>query len=774
MVMAGCVGRGTHSQVLDGVSVVYGANAGVRIRGGNILLNFRPQQTLRVAMLSNGVETSIENAPSGAETEPSDFVAMDGKDVTGFQTDYSRISIQRAQTRLGNCDQVEIPSRGTGPNADVEKVMSISLCSAFPDSAIFSTTYTNRGNASRTINRVVQVRQTLRFPDHPDGLWTFEGASVSWGRDFIFPLPGSFHAENAEAQMMGARTVTFNDVTHHLPEGAGGGIPVNDFWTGQMGLAIGHIETDSVACWMPVETLPGSHVRISIETRPDKTLGPGQSYATPHSFVTVHPGDFYSALSTYSAMLRAEGVSFMKFSPDLYEPTWWTYGYGHNYRTAQVYQTIPMLKKLGIKWIMLNNRWWDHYGDWMPREDKFGGEAAFKEFVARLHSKGFKVLVWWMPYGVQLARFQRSGLFTNPVGAPKQSPYIERIISESARVAIQHPDWLIEDQQGDPVPISRNLASLCPAYPPARDHILQLATRMIRDWKIDGLYMDEIHTIPSCRNPAHHHSSPYDSVKQLSKSFQDIRQVIEQYDPDGMAMICPCGQTINYCLLADTNEPVTADPVGSQQVRWRIKMYKALLGPQAPVFADRVESTYISSESGHDLELGSDFASGMGTGGIIGTRFSWPKLNQVPGDLEYTEELQEDEDYLLTPEKVADWERWFDLYRQKMLSDGEFLNLYTLGFDNPEGYAIRKGRDMYYAFFVSQPRAYGIDLPPVLPKPRVVAWEGRLELQGLNKSQVYRVIDYEHGKDLGTVSGSNPYLQTRLVNHLLVEVSPSP
>ena len=245
-----------------------------------------------------------------------------------------------------------------------------------------------------------------------------------------------------------------------------------------------------------------------------------------------------------------------------------------------------------------------------------------------------------------------------------------------------------------------------------------------------------------------------------------------------MAMICPCGQTINYCLLADTNEPVTADPFGSQQVRWRIKMYKALLGPQAPVFADRVESTYISLESEHHLamgrELGTDFASGMGTGGIIGTRFSWPKLNQLPGDLEYKEELQWDEDFLLTPEKVAHWEKWFGLYHQKMLSDGEFLNLFTLGFDNPEGYAIRKGGDLYYAFFVSQPRAWGIDNPPILPEPKDVTWEGRLDLRGLDGSKTYRVVDYVDGKTLGIINGSKPYLKTKFVNHLLLEASPSP
>jgi hypothetical protein len=34
-----------------------------------------------------------------------------------------------------------------------------------------------------------------------------------------------------------------------------------------------------------------------------------------------------------------------------------------------------------------------------------------------------------------------------------------------------------------------------------------------------------------------------------------------------------------------------------------------------------------------------------------------------------------------------------------MISSGTFLDLYTVGFDVPEGYAILKDQRMYYAFF---------------------------------------------------------------------------
>ena len=320
----------------------------------------------------------------------------------------------------------------------------------------------------------------------------------------------------------------------------------------------------------------------------------------------------------------------------------------------------------------------------------------------------------------------------------------------------------------------RNTGALCPAYPPARDYMVQLAGRMIEDWKADGFYMDDVFTVPSCYNPVHHHASPYDSVRQLRRLFEEFREIIEQYNPQGMLMICPCGTTINHCLLPSTNEPVTADPIGSQQIRWRVKMYKALMGPTAPVFADRVESTQFKRIHSTQAEVGTDFASCLGTGGILGTIFVWPKIDKLPGDLEYRGELEVMERLLLTPEKAALWKKWFDLYRQKMLSMGEFLNLYTVGFDLLKGYVIRKQDRLFYAFFAPHSRPWGLEKTPVLPEPTIWPSICRLELRGLQKSKSYQVVDYERGKSLEQVDGATPYIKTEFTDHLLLEAIPLP
>jgi alpha-galactosidase len=192
------------------------------------------------------------------------------------------------------------------------------------------------------------------------------------------------------------------------------------------------------------------------------------------------------------------------------------------------------------------------------------------------------------------------------------------------------------------------------------------------------------------------------------------------------------------------DQAVTADPVGAVQVRRRIKMYKALLGPAAAIYGDHVELSEMSQpRPGVFVETGRDFASTLGTGGVPGTKFTWPASNPKFRKVE------------LTSDKEAHWKKWLGLYNAKMLSRGEFRNLYVLGYDVPEGYAIEKDGKMYYAFFA--PRAS-------------TPWKGSIELRGLSPG-TYRVWDYVNEKELGVIDALNPRLDTQFTGHLLLEVS---
>jgi hypothetical protein len=141
-----------------------------------------------------------------------------------------------------------------------------------------------------------------------------------------------------------------------------------------------------------------------------------------------------------------------------------------------------------------------------------------------------------------------------------------------------------------------------------------------------------------------------------------------------------------------------------------------------------------------------DFASTIGAGGVVGTRFVWPD----PGP--------KFKDVNLTAAKEEHWKKWIALYNEKMLSKGEFKDLYVTGYDTPEAYAIAKDGKMYYGFFSP------------------ADWKGEIELRGLKPGK-YRVTDYVEGKDFGVVD-ANDHGAARLMAefkvHLLLEISSQP
>jgi alpha-galactosidase len=164
----------------------------------------------------------------------------------------------------------------------------------------------------------------------------------------------------------------------------------------------------------------------------------------------------------------------------------------------------------------------------------------------------------------------------------------------------------------------------------------------------------------------------------------------------------------------------------------------------------RIANTFTD----HEQDVGDDFASTLGTGGVLGTKFTWP---------DYGKKFQ---DVYLNTKKEARWKRWIKLYNDKMLSNGNFLDVYVHGYDVPEAYAIEKGGHLYYAFYAPEEHAQAHPR-----KSTERTWRGDVELRGLN-AETYGVSDYVHQKDFGTVSGPTARLKVEFTDSLLLEATP--
>jgi alpha-galactosidase len=677
-----------------------------------------PSGFLQATLLKDGKHLTLDEPPVGS-TGGSDSILIAGKEYD-FIPEFNQAKVQEASGKLGRGKRVEITARPlAAAGVPIERTLVLEAYDDFPGIALVSTSYKNVGTSDVQIEKVLMQEHQLNAKQanpsaQPYDMWSFQGSSYNWGENDVQKLTRT----SAQPNVMGEQ----------VKGGYGGGIPVVAFWTASVGEAIGHVETLPWTLSIPVKVGREGRVETQLEIPVNSSLKPNETYSTPRSFVAVYSGDFYEPLRMWSSVLQKEGWNVPKPSSEAYNVAWCGWGYEFNVTPKEMLGTVPKLKEMGIKWATLDDRWFDTYGDWNPRTDTFPGDSI-KQMVDDFHKQGIYAQLWWLPLGVE-------------DGQGKYESHKYKV----AEVAKQHPDWLILDKNGKHARMVRDLGALCPAVPEVQSYFKQLTEKFIRDWGFDGSKLDNIYSVPACYNPAHHHKSPQDSVKAMGDVYKTIFETTRAIKPESVTQACPCGTPPSLAWLPFMDQAVTADPVGGVQVRRRIKMYKALLGPEAAVYGDHVELSEMT-RTGADgwSEHGWDFASTIGPGGVVGTKFVWPD----PGP-KY-------KPVALTPQKEEHWKKWIGLYNQKMLSKGEFLDLYTYGYDVPEGYAITKDGKMYYAFFVEPGKPFS----------------GEVELRGL-KPGSYEVVDYADGKSYGTVQaeqGKAPRLKAEIKDHLLLEVS---
>jgi alpha-galactosidase len=581
-----------------------------------------------------------------------------------------------------------------GKSGDLRKDVSVTIYSEFPSFAIFDVTYTNEGAARLRIHAWANHQYTLNAKPaaHGPAFWSYQSGSYEKRPDWVVPLRAGFKQDN----FLGMNASDY-----------GGGTPVVDVWRKDIGLAVGHIEPGPRLISLPVSMSDATHAHVAVRSARKRTLDPAESFHTLRTFVSVHQGDYFRTLAEYRRLMQRQGFQMASAPDSAFGPIWCAWGYGRSVQLKQVYDTLPTVKKMGFSWVTLDDGWQNNYGDWDLDAKKFpGGDADMKALVGRIHDEGFKAQMWWSP----LSAVADSRLLKN------------------------HPDFLLLNRDGSRRKISWwNSFYLCPADKDVMEYHKALVRKILGEWGYDGLKLDGQHMngVPPCYNPAHRHKRPEDSVEALPDFFKEIYETARIVKSDAMVEFCPCGTAYSFFTMPHFNMSVASDPESSFQIRSKGKTLKALMGDNIPYFGDHVE-----------LSDGAiDFASTVGVGGVVGTQFVLPNLVAKHGKSD------------LTPQREKVFEKWLSIYKDKMLSRGEYLgDLYDIGFDRPEAHVIRKGGDLYYAFFAR-------------------AWNGPIELRGLEE-RAYRVVDYVDNKDLGKVHGPTARIAAEFDQHLLLQARP--
>lgn len=650
-----------------------------RIQSGSFELQFSRELYTRV--LADGHQGPFE---------PTEYVRLgDGGEITEFEV--QRTANEPITDALGPAQQTRL--EGRSPEG-LSKTVTVTAYRAYPGFLIFKVSYLNA--AQNAIEISEWVNNGLRFEvsqSQPEPrVWSFQGASYEDRYDWTRPLePGG-----GEDNFMGMNASDY-----------GGGVPVIDAWTRDGGWAVGVLELVPQQVALPLDrSEDGTSVGLEVVQRRKTVLEPGQSLTLPTTFLARHRGDFYQVLEPYRRMMAALGLPIPTYPDSSYEPVWCSWGYERSVTPQQLLGTLDKARELGFLWAVLDDGWQTAEGDWELAPAKFpGGEAEMRELTGEIRGKGLRPKLWWAPLAVD----------------------------PGTKLLEEHPEFLLLDSQGNPQKISWwDAYYLCPAYPPVQEYTRKLVHTFMTEWDFDGLKIDGQHlnAAPPCYNPLHQHSRPELSFEKMPAFLELISEQAAKAKSDAVVEVCPCGTTYALHSLPFTNQPVASDPESSFQIRSKAKTLKALMGPSVPYYGDHVELS----------EGGDDFASTVGVGGVIGSKFTLPALSGGA-------------DTDLTPSKEIKWSLWSQIYSTYLLPKGRYRgDLYDLGFDRPETHLIEKDNKLYYAFYAER-------------------HEGSVELRGLREGS-YRVRDYVREVDYPTVEGPRATLPVSFQGYLLLEASP--
>ena len=578
----------------------------------------------------------------------------------------------------------------------IEKRVEVTFFERLPGLAVMQVHYLNQGQSSLEVAGWRSAAHEIA--DAPGGFWSFSGATHEDRRDWVQPLKADFDQRNS-------LSMAASDY--------GGGIPMANIWRRDAGLAVGHVEPIPRLLDLPVrKTTKGAS--IAIEGAKELKLEPGQALSTDRTFLVAHTGDHFAPLSQYRKFLADEGIVAPKAPESAFAPVWCAWGYEREFTVEQIVATLPKVRSLGFEWAVLDDGWQNNEGDWRIDKRKFPtGDESMRAFVKAIRAQGLRPRIWIAP------------LCADP----------------GSDVLHDHPDMLLLDEWGAFQTVSWwNALTQCPAYQPTIDYYVALTKKIIGDWGFEGLKLDGQHlnSMAPCYNKAHKHSHPTESVEKLGDFWMAIHKAAREANPEAVVELCPCGTVFNFHNLPATDQYPSSDPLSSWQVRSKGKSYKAIIGNRSSFAGDHVELS----------DNGDDFASSVGTGAVISTKFTWPK------DTEHPLESLPPGGYVLTPAKEALWRKWVGIYKQHMLPKGEYLgHLYDIGFDKPEGHAISRDGAMYYAFYAP-------------------SHNGKIELRGL-KAGSYRVRDLFNEVDFGKVTAKSNTLNARFERFLLLQAKPA-
>ena len=319
-----------------------------QIQGANLRIEF--DHNLRSRVIARFENKETELGPFTA----SESVKAIGRRWAEFPlTDQKREQVHDA---FGNGKRLIV----TGKSGTLSKAVSVTVYEDFPTMAFFDVQYTNTGANKLKIEGWTNNAYTISSQSKAEAarapaFWSYQSGSYEKRPNWIVPLHAGFRQTN----FLGMNASDY-----------GGGTPVVDVWRRNVGLAVGHVDPRPRLISLPVSMPDSTHAEIAVRSSHAVSLEAGESFHTLRTFVAVHQGDYFRTLTDYRRFMMKQGFQMAPPPTDAFGAIWCAWGYGRSVQPQQVYDTLPTVKRLGFKWVTLDDGWQNNVGDWATRSQE--------------------------------------------------------------------------------------------------------------------------------------------------------------------------------------------------------------------------------------------------------------------------------------------------------------------------------------------------------------------------------------------------------------------
>src|SRR3984957_5239775 len=253
-----------------------------QIQAGNLRVEFDNRLRSRVVARFDKTETVL--GPLTA----SETLTTAGKAWTEFPLTSQKQ--ERVKDAFGGGTRLTVE----GKAGTLTKRVAVTVYDDFPAMAFFDVKYTNTGKTELAIKSWTNNAYTLDA--QPTGgqpaFWSYQSGSYEKRPNWILPLRTNFQQENYQG-------MNASDY--------GGGTPIIDVWRRDFGMAVGHVERRPKLVSLPVSMPDAAHAKIAVRFTKTRSLGPGESFHTFRTFVAVHQGDYFRALTGYRRFMMKQG-----------------------------------------------------------------------------------------------------------------------------------------------------------------------------------------------------------------------------------------------------------------------------------------------------------------------------------------------------------------------------------------------------------------------------------------------------------------------------------